>query len=94
MESLDEKWYPKEKKKKYTQQKLKERYESGDPQVELLGEPSGNKFEYYVLCTSKATPKTHDTEKVQLNYMFGLQLPKIHFHHKILDKETRSIHGK
>lgn len=38
----------KPKKKKTTQQKLRERYERGDPEVYLLGEPSG-KFYYYVL---------------------------------------------
>ncbi|KAJ9544618.1 hypothetical protein OSB04_024325 [Centaurea solstitialis] len=33
-------------KKKRSQQKLKERYESGDPTIRLLGEPSGNPFEF------------------------------------------------
>ena len=37
----------KERKKSF-KQKLKERYEAGDPEVDLLGEPSG-KFDYYVL---------------------------------------------
>ncbi|GJV21390.1 hypothetical protein Tco_1370410 [Tanacetum coccineum] len=36
------------KKRKSSQQKLKRRYEKGDPIVGLLGEPSG-KFDYYVL---------------------------------------------
>ena len=45
-ESFEENW-PK-RKKKSSQQKLKERYEAGDPEVDLLGEPSG-KFDYYVL---------------------------------------------
>ncbi|KAL0008817.1 hypothetical protein SO802_010319 [Lithocarpus litseifolius] len=36
------------RKKKSSQQVLKERYEAGDPEVDLLGEPSG-KFDYYVL---------------------------------------------
>ena len=36
------------RKKKSSQQKLKERYEAGDLEVDLLGEPSG-KFDYYVL---------------------------------------------
>ena len=35
-------------RKKTSQQKLKERYEAGDPEVDLLGEPSG-RFDYYVL---------------------------------------------
>ncbi|KAJ9550757.1 hypothetical protein OSB04_014802 [Centaurea solstitialis] len=47
-------------KKKRSQQKLKERYESGDSTIGLLGEPSG-KFDYYVrygdapVPTSKAS---------------------------------------
>ncbi|GKE51786.1 hypothetical protein Tco_1486942 [Tanacetum coccineum] len=40
-EDLPKKW-------KSSQQKLKRRYEKGDPTVGLLGEPSG-KFDYYVL---------------------------------------------
>ena len=36
------------RKKKSSQQNLKERYEVGDPEVDLLGETSG-KFNYYVL---------------------------------------------
>ena len=36
------------KRKKSSQQKLKERYDAGDPEVDLLGEPSG-RFDYYVL---------------------------------------------
>ena len=36
------------RKKKSSQQKLKERYEAEDPEVDLLGEPSG-RFDYYVL---------------------------------------------
>ncbi|GJZ50584.1 hypothetical protein Tco_0604774 [Tanacetum coccineum] len=42
------------KKRKSSQQKLKRRYEKGDPTVRLLGEPSG-KFDYYVLYP-KAEP--------------------------------------
>ena len=36
-----------EERKKSSQQSLKERYEAGDPEVDLLGEPS-RKFDYYV----------------------------------------------
>ena len=36
------------RKIKSSQQKLKERYDAGDPEVDLLGEPS-RKFDYYVL---------------------------------------------
>jgi len=48
---------PLQRKKKSFQQKLKERYEAGDPEVDLLGEPSG-KFDYYVLYprARKRTP--------------------------------------
>ncbi|KAL0013642.1 hypothetical protein SO802_000711 [Lithocarpus litseifolius] len=35
------------RKKKSSQQVLKERYEAGDPEVDLLGEPS-RKFDYYI----------------------------------------------
>ncbi|GJZ14294.1 hypothetical protein Tco_0549524 [Tanacetum coccineum] len=43
------------KKRKSSQQKLKRRYEKGDPTVGLLGDPLG-KFYYYVLCL-KEEPK-------------------------------------
>ncbi|KAL8246190.1 hypothetical protein R6Q59_007406 [Mikania micrantha] len=46
------------KKKKGSQNKLKKRFENGDPNVGLLGEPCG-KFEYYVLYgtpTKKSIP--------------------------------------
>ena len=36
------------RKKKSSQRILKERYEAGDPEVDLLGEPFG-RFDYYVL---------------------------------------------
>nr|GFB95462.1 putative zinc finger, CCHC-type [Tanacetum cinerariifolium] len=42
------------RKRKSLQQKLKRRYEKGDPTVGLLAEPSG-KFDYYVLYP-KAEP--------------------------------------
>lgn len=45
--------------------------ESGDPQVSLLGEPSGRNFEYYVLYPSNLTPATLDIQEVRLSYMFG-----------------------
>ncbi|WP_375618967.1 hypothetical protein [Bartonella sp. AC134YNZD] len=43
------------KKKKSENQILKERYEAGDPEVGLLGEPSG-KFDYYVLYPRRENP--------------------------------------
>ncbi|GAA0181046.1 hypothetical protein LIER_30193 [Lithospermum erythrorhizon] len=39
----------KENRKKSMQQQLKEIYEAGDPEVDLLGEPSSKEFEYFVL---------------------------------------------
>lgn len=44
----ERKYLHKRKKQKSPQQILQDRYNSGDPQVGLLGEPSG-KFDYYVL---------------------------------------------
>ncbi|KAJ9547112.1 hypothetical protein OSB04_019655 [Centaurea solstitialis] len=49
-------------KKKRSQQKLKERYESGDPTIGLLGEPLG-KFDYYVRYGDTPVP----TSKASLN---------------------------
>ncbi|KAK9997964.1 hypothetical protein SO802_017567 [Lithocarpus litseifolius] len=46
-ESIDDDDQPKGRKKKSSQQSLKERYEAGDPKVDLLGEFFG-KFDYYV----------------------------------------------
>ncbi|XP_023921591.1 uncharacterized protein LOC112033046 [Quercus suber] len=52
------------RKKKSSQQKLKERYEAGDLEVDLLGEPS-RKFDYYVLYpkTRKKTPPSSSPSK-------------------------------
>lgn len=51
----ERKLYPKKRKgKKSPQQLLQERYEAGDPEVGLLGDPSG-KFDYYVLYPKKIT---------------------------------------
>lgn len=44
----EHKYMHKKRKQKSPQQLLQDRYEKGDPQVGLLGEPSG-KFDYYVL---------------------------------------------
>ena len=50
---------PRKRKKKPSQQHLKERYEAGDPKVDLLGESSG-KFHFYVSYprTKKKTPNS------------------------------------
>ncbi|KAM0040342.1 hypothetical protein Hdeb2414_s0012g00392691 [Helianthus debilis subsp. tardiflorus] len=54
---LEYKEETKNKKKKGSQNALKKRYEAGDPNVGLLGEPS-RKFDYYVLYgDSKPRPK-------------------------------------
>ncbi|GAA0148606.1 hypothetical protein LIER_07998 [Lithospermum erythrorhizon] len=42
--------------KQSMQQKLKERYEAGDLEVDLFGEPSGRDFEYYVLYSRLKFP--------------------------------------
>nr|GEY42030.1 putative zinc finger, CCHC-type [Tanacetum cinerariifolium] len=50
------------RKRESSQQKLKRRYEKGDPIVGLLGEPS-EKFDYYVLY-----PKAEPIIKPQMDY--------------------------
>ncbi|ESQ39483.1 hypothetical protein EUTSA_v10001272mg [Eutrema salsugineum] len=71
MSSSDEEEKPRRRKKKSSQQILKERYESGDPEVGLLGEPTGKEFEYYVLYSNGSTPPTPHNEDVHTCYMFG-----------------------
>ncbi|VVB08875.1 unnamed protein product [Arabis nemorensis] len=73
MNDSDEDDIPKRRKqkKKSSQQTLKERYELGDPEVGLLGEPNGNNFEYYVLYSNKSAPTTPEPEDVKDCYMFG-----------------------
>ncbi|ESQ47394.1 hypothetical protein EUTSA_v10028038mg [Eutrema salsugineum] len=71
MSSSDEEEKPRRRKKKSSQQILKEQYESGDPEVGLLGEPTGKEFEYYVLYSNGSTPPTPDNEDVRICYMFG-----------------------
>ncbi|GAA0153095.1 hypothetical protein LIER_11412 [Lithospermum erythrorhizon] len=46
----------KKNRKKSMQQQLQERYEAEDPEVILLGEPSGRGFKYYVLCSRPKLP--------------------------------------
>ncbi|GAA0163661.1 hypothetical protein LIER_19469 [Lithospermum erythrorhizon] len=46
----------KKNRKKSMQHQLKQRYEAGDPKVDLLGEPSGKGFEYYVLYSRSKLP--------------------------------------
>ncbi|GAA0141820.1 hypothetical protein LIER_42678 [Lithospermum erythrorhizon] len=54
----------KKNRKKSMQQKLKKRYEAGDPEFNLLGEPSGIEFEYYVLYSK---PKLLDHVMHEIN---------------------------
>ncbi|KAL1207261.1 hypothetical protein V5N11_028006 [Cardamine amara subsp. amara] len=87
MESSDEEGAPRRRRrKKSLQQKPKKRYESGDPQVGLLGKPSGKNFEYYVLYLNGLPPTTPDIEETQLSYMFGPSSFKTFFKHKNLNK--------
>ncbi|KAK1398016.1 hypothetical protein POM88_007879 [Heracleum sosnowskyi] len=60
-------------RKKSIQQKLKERYEKGDPEVGLLGEESG-KFDYYVLYSKRSQecnmlqPSSYDDDFPPLDF--------------------------
>ncbi|KAK9705313.1 hypothetical protein RND81_07G047500 [Saponaria officinalis] len=68
----DEDDYPRKRnrKKKSSQQILKEKYMSGDPSVGLLGEPRGKTFEYYVQYSKPE--KLPDSQKdIPTCYMFG-----------------------
>lgn len=51
-------------RKRAAQDKLRERYEKGDPEVDLLGEPTG-KFEYYVLYSKRKAPVAETTTQTQ-----------------------------
>ena len=42
----------------------RERYEKGDPEVDLLGKPTG-KFEYYVLYSKRKAPVAETTTQTQ-----------------------------
>ena len=72
----------KERKKSF-KQKLKERYEVGDLEVDLLGEPSG-KFDYYVLYprTKKRTLTSFPSCKENLNQ--HQKPPLIPYYQKVL----------
>ena len=69
------------RKKKYSQQKLKERYEAGDPEVDLLGEPSG-KFDYYVLYPR--TKKQTSPSSCKENHNQNQKPPLIPYYQKVL----------
>ena len=72
----------------YYQKVLKERYEAGDPEVDLLGEPSG-KFDYYILYprTRKQkishSPPCKETRSKE-NHDQNLKPPLISYYQKVL----------
>ena len=95
-ESIDDDDQPRRRKKKSLQQSLKERYEAGDPEVDLLGEPSG-KFDYYVFYprTKKQKPQSspppckelkpkqdpnHEPKPLLIPYYQNI-LPQLHIYH-------------
>ena len=91
-ETLEED-YSRRQKKKSTQQILKEGYQAGDPEVDLLGELSG-KFDYYVLyprtrkqkfspfpsCKDPKSKEDHDQ---------NLKPPLIPYYQKVLPRIVR-----
>ncbi|KAK9665956.1 hypothetical protein RND81_14G149000 [Saponaria officinalis] len=71
MKDSDKDAYPRkrDRNKKSSQQILKEKYVSGDPNVGLLGEPRGKTFEYYVQYSRPE--KLADSQKdIPTCYMF------------------------
>ncbi|XP_074302855.1 uncharacterized protein LOC141636627 [Silene latifolia] len=64
--------YPKKrnKNKKSSQQILKEKYISRDPNIGLLGEPTGKTFEYYVQYSSQEK-LTNPQKEIPNYFMFG-----------------------
>ena len=89
---------PSRRKKKSSKLKLKERYEAGDPEVDLLGEPFG-KFDYYVFYprTRKQTLSSFPSCKENLDQY--QKPPLIPYYQKVLPQipkhqplPTRQIH--
>ena len=67
---------------------MKERYEAGDSEVNLLGEPSG-KFDYYVLyprTRKQKTPPSPPCKEIMLKEE-RLILKKIHLKKNIFQKK-------
>ena len=81
--------YPIRRKKKPTQQILKERYEAGDSEVNLLGEPFG-KFDYYVLYPRTRKQKTPPSPPCKETVLKEerLILKKIHLKKKHFSKKN------
>ena len=65
------------------QQILKERYEAGDPEVDLLGKPSG-KFDYYVLYPRTRKQKTPPSPPCAENHDQNWKPPLIPYYEKVL----------
>ena len=87
-------WLPEEsfeedrpkRKKKTSQQKLKERYEAGDPEVDLLGEPSG-RFDYYVLYPRSKKQTFPSPSKKDYNQ--NQKPPLIPYYQKVLPQTLK-----
>ena len=71
------------RKKKSSQQKLKEIYEVGDPEVDLLGEPSG-KFDYYVLYPRTRKQNLPSLSPCKENHDQNQKPPLIPYYQKVL----------
>ncbi|GKB76449.1 hypothetical protein Tco_0943344 [Tanacetum coccineum] len=67
------------KKRKSSQQKLKRRYEKGDPTVGLLGEPSG-KFDIRLYQSGAKFNRHHQPHKTPLHHI-NPAIPLHHHHH-------------
>ena len=102
-ESIDDDDQPRRRKKKSPEQGLKERYEAGDPEVDLLGEPSG-KFDYYVfnhrtrkqkpqlpLCkeTKPRQDTNHESKPPLIPYYQNI-LSQIHKYHPTPSTQTQT----
>ena len=71
------------RKKKSSQQILKERYEAGNPEVDLLGEPS-RKFKYYVLYLKTKKQKILPSPPCAENHDQNMKHPLIPYYQKVL----------
>ena len=76
------------RKKKSSQQMLKERYEAGDPEVDLLGKPL-RKFDYYVLYPRTRKQKTLPSPPCAKNHDQNLKPPLIPYYQKVLPQISK-----
>ena len=76
------------RKKKSPQQKLKERYEVGDPEVDLLGEPFG-KFDYYVLYSRTKKQTSPSPSSCKENHDQNQKSPLIPYYQKVLPQSSK-----